>query len=148
MPLQVLLCAILVTAVRTGVNLESPGNRRRVDYTFICLKFLLMQNLLVPLQIEDFAAALVAFHNTSLVDLSHVQVKGTTVAESHRVTSGTFERPYRDNNLISCLLNQMPTCIAVDINAFLSSLSLIFLWLLHSQLLLIIKRLMSTELDN
>ena len=112
------------------------------------MKFSLVQDLLVPLEIEDFAAALVAFHNTSLVDLSHVQVKGTTVAESHRVTSGTFERPYREYDLILYLLNQMPTCIAVDINAFLSSLSLIFLWLLHSQLLLIIKRLMSTELNN
>ena len=92
MPLQVLLCAILVTAVRTGVNLESPGIRKKVDYTFICLKFLLMQNLLVPLQIEDFAAALVAFHNTSLVDLSHVQVKSASVAEGHRVASRAFER--------------------------------------------------------
>ena len=115
------------------------------------MKFSLVQDLLVPLEIEDFATALVAFHNSGLVDLSHVQVQGTTVAEGHRITSGAFERPCRENNLKlksqSCP-KPNATCIAVHINAFLSSLSLIFLWLLHSQLLLIIKRLMSTELDN
>ena len=104
------------------------------------MKFSLVQDLLVPLEIEDFAAALVAFHNSSFVDLSHVQVQGTAVAECHRITSGAFERPCRENNfMLNLNLNQ--TCIAVDINAFLSSLSLIFLWLLHSQLLLIMKRL-------
>ena len=53
-----------------------------------------MQDLLVPLEIKDLAAALIALHNPSLVNLSHVQVEGASVAERHRVTSGTFERPY------------------------------------------------------
>ena len=53
----------------------------------------LVQDLLVPLEIKDLAAALVTLHNPSLVNLSHVQVEGATVAERHRVTSGTFERP-------------------------------------------------------
>ena len=51
-----------------------------------------MQDLLVPLEIKDLAAALIALHNPSLVNLSHVQVEGASVAERHRVTSGTFER--------------------------------------------------------
>ena len=66
-----------------------------LDFGHISLdpKFSLVQDLLVPLEIKDLAAALIALHNPSLVNLSHVQVEGASVAERHRVTSGTFERP-------------------------------------------------------
>ena len=86
MPFQIFLCAILVTAVRARVNLESPGHKKRrsvkLAFLFI-LYFSLVQNLLVPLEIEDLTAALITLHNSSLVDLSHVQVQGTAVAEGH-----------------------------------------------------------------
>ena len=90
---QIFLCAILVTAVRTRVDLESPGNRKRFNMPFSSSKFLLLvQDLLMPLEIEDLTATLITLHNSGLVDLSHVQVQGTAVAECHRITSGTFER--------------------------------------------------------
>ena len=81
------------------MNRLETGNALIKD-SFLCLKFSLVQDLLVPLEIEDLAPALIAFHNSSLVDLSHVQVQGTTVAECHRITSGAFERPCRENDLI------------------------------------------------
>ena len=73
------------------MNRLETGNAL-IKHILFSLKFSLVQDLLVPLEIEDLAPALVAFHNSSLVDLSHVQVQGTAVAECHRITSGTFER--------------------------------------------------------
>ena len=80
------------------MNRLETGNALIKD-SFLRLKFSLVQDLLVPLEVEDFATTLIALHNSGLVDLSHVQVQGTTVAECHRITSGAFERPCRENNL-------------------------------------------------
>ena len=62
-------------------------------------KLSLVKNLLVPLEIKDFAPALVAFHNSSLVDLPHVQVERAPVAEGHRVAARAFKRPCRRTKL-------------------------------------------------
>ena len=51
-----------------------------------------MKDLLVPLEVEHLPTTLVTFNNTSLVDLSHVQVESATIAEGDRVASRAFER--------------------------------------------------------
>ena len=86
--------AVLVTTVGTRVDLESPADKKKIltSTNFPASQVSLVKDLLVPLEVEHLPTTLVTFNNTSLVDLSHVQVKSASIAEGHRVASRAFER--------------------------------------------------------